>query len=213
MTERLSKSTRLGCFILWVGWYGFNGAAATDVPQLGSIFLTTTIAPSAATVACMIFTWLRYGKPDVSMCLNASLAGLVAITAGCDVTDAFGSLVIGTAAGLLVVFGVWLLDSVLHIDDPVGAVAVHFCNGLWGTIAVGLFATDTAPAYSIADQSGAVMKGLFYGGGLKLLGIQLSLLMIRCRYSLGFCICTNLFTGSNSQKCAQETQIYRCRKC
>ena len=164
----------LGCFILWVGWYGFNGAAATDVLQLGSIFLTTTIAPSAATVACMIFTWLRYGKPDVSMCLNASLAGLVAITAGCDVTDAFGSLVIGTAAGLLVVFGVWLLDSVLHIDDPVGAVAVHFCNGLWGTIAVGLFATDTAPAYSIADQSGAVMKGLFYGGGLKLLGIQLS---------------------------------------
>jgi Amt family ammonium transporter len=164
----------LGCFILWVGWYGFNGAAATDVAQLGSIFLTTTIAPSAATVACMIFTWLRYGKPDVSMCLNASLAGLVAITAGCDVTDAFGSLVIGTAAGLLVVFGIWLLDSVLHIDDPVGAVAVHFCNGLWGTIAVGLFATDTAPAYSIADQSGAVMKGLFYGGGLKLLGIQLS---------------------------------------
>ncbi len=164
----------LGCFILWVGWYGFNGAAATDVPQLGSIFLTTTIAPSAATIACMIFTWLRYGKPDVSMCLNASLAGLVAITAGCDVTDAFGSLVIGTAAGLLVVFGVWLLDSVLHIDDPVGAVAVHFCNGLWGTLAVGLFATDTAPSYSIADQSGAVMKGLFYGGGLKLLGIQLS---------------------------------------
>ena len=104
----------LGCFILWVGWYGFNGAAATDVPQLGSIFLTTTIAPSAATVACMIFTWLRYGKPDVSMCLNASLAGLVAITAGCDVTDAFGSLIIGTVAGLLVVFGVWLLDSVLH---------------------------------------------------------------------------------------------------
>ena len=164
----------LGCFILWVGWYGFNGAAATDVPQLGSIFLTTTIAPSAATVACMIFTWLHYGKPDVSMCLNASLAGLVAITAGCDVTDAFGSLVIGTVAGLLVVFGVWLLDSVLHIDDPVGAVAVHCCNGLWGTIAVGLFATDTAPSYGIADSSGAVMNGLFYGGGLKLLGIQLS---------------------------------------
>ena len=163
----------LGCFILWVGWYGFNGAAATDVPQLGSIFLTTTIAPSAATVVCMIFTWLRYGKPDVSMCLNASLAGLVAITAGCDVTDAFGSLIIGSVAGLLVVFGVWLLDSVLHIDDPVGAVAVHFCNGLWGTIAVGLFATDAAPAYAIADQGGAVMKGLFYGGGLKLLGIQL----------------------------------------
>jgi Amt family ammonium transporter len=163
----------LGCFILWVGWYGFNGAAAADVPQLGSIFLTTTIAPSAATVACMIFTWLRYGKPDVSMCLNASLAGLVAITAGCDVTDAAGSLVIGTAAGLLVVFGVWLLDSVLHIDDPVGAVAVHCCNGLWGTAAVGLFATDAAPSYAIAGSSGAAMKGLFYGGGFKLLGIQL----------------------------------------
>ena len=164
----------LGCFILWVGWYGFNGAAATDVPQLGSIFLTTTIAPSAATVVCMIYTWLRYGKPDVSMCLNASLAGLVAITAGCDVTDAFGSLIIGTVAGLLVVFGVWLLDCVLHIDDPVGAVAVHCCNGLWGTIAVGLFATDAAPAYGIADASSTVMTGLFYGGGFKLLGIQLT---------------------------------------
>ncbi|MBR2810810.1 MAG: ammonium transporter [Solobacterium sp.] len=164
----------LGCFILWVGWYGFNGAAAGTVPQLGSIFLTTTIAPSAATVACMVFTWLRYGKPDISMCLNASLAGLVAVTAGCDVTDAFGSLCIGTVAGLLVVFGVWLLDCVLHIDDPVGAVAVHCCNGLWGTIAVGLFATKAAPGYAIADQGGAVMQGLFYGGGFRLLGIQLA---------------------------------------
>ncbi|MCR5230402.1 MAG: ammonium transporter [Solobacterium sp.] len=164
----------LGCFILWVGWYGFNGAAAVSVPQLGSIFLTTTIAPSAATVACMIFTWIRYGKPDVSMCMNASLAGLVAVTAGCDVTDAFGSFVIGTVAGLLVVFGVWLLDSVLHIDDPVGAVAVHCCNGIWGTIAVGLFATDSAPAYAIADSSGTALRGLFCGGGFKLLGIQLT---------------------------------------
>ena len=164
----------LGCFILWVGWYGFNGAAAGNVGQLGSIFLTTTIAPSAATVACMIFTWIRYGKPDVSMCLNASLAGLVAITAGCDVTDAFGALCIGTVAGLLVVFAVWLLDFVLHIDDPVGAVAVHCFNGLWGTFAVGLFATDKAPAYAIADSSGNVLKGLFYGGGFKLLGLQLT---------------------------------------
>ena len=164
----------LGCFILWVGWYGFNGAAAGNVAQLGSIFLTTTIAPSAATVACMIFTWIRYGKPDVSMCLNASLAGLVAITAGCDVTDAVGALCIGTVAGLLVVFAVWLLDFVLHIDDPVGAVAVHCFNGLWGTFAVGLFATDKAPAYAIADSSGNVLKGLFYGGGFKLLGLQLT---------------------------------------
>ena len=154
----------LGVFILWFGWYGFNGAAATTVEQLASIFVTTTIAPAVATVVCMIFTWVKNGKPDVSMCLNASLAGLVAITAPCDVTDAFGSLVIGAVAGVLVIFGVWLLDNVLHIDDPVGAVAVHFCNGVWGTLAVGLFATPSAP--------GSELAGLFYGGGFKLLGLQ-----------------------------------------
>ena len=163
----------LGVFILWLGWYGFNGAAATSVEQLGSIFLTTTIAPSIATVTCMIFTWIKYGKPDVSMCLNASLAGLVGITASCDVTDALGAIIVGLVSGLLVVFGVWLLDHKLHIDDPVGAVAVHCLNGIWGTLAVGLLATDTAPGYSIADASGQVMKGLFYGGGFRLLGIQL----------------------------------------
>ncbi|MCD8197247.1 MAG: ammonium transporter [Lachnospiraceae bacterium] len=156
----------LGCFILWLGWYGFNGAAATSVEQLGSIFLTTTVAPATATVVCMIFTWLKYGKSDVSMCLNASLAGLVAITAPCDVTDCFGALVIGAVAGLLVVFGVWLLDNVLHIDDPVGAVAVHCLNGIWGTIAVGLFATTSAPGND-------TLVGLFYGGGFSLLGMQL----------------------------------------
>ena len=164
----------LGCFILWFGWYGFNGAACTSVEQLGSVFLTTTVAPAIATVVCMIFTWIKYGKPDVSMCLNASLAGLVAITAPCDVTDCTGAIVIGAVAGLLVCFGVWLLDHVLHVDDPVGAVAVHFMNGIWGTIAVGLFATDAAPGYSIATGSGEVMTGLFYGGGFKLLGIQLT---------------------------------------
>ncbi|MCX4338221.1 MAG: ammonium transporter [Lachnospiraceae bacterium] len=163
----------LGVFILWLGWYGFNGAAATSVEQLGSIFVTTTIAPAVATVVCMIFTWIKYGKPDVSMCLNASLAGLVAITAPCDVTDAFGAIVIGAVAGLLVVFGVWLLDYKLRIDDPVGAVAVHMMNGIWGTISVGLFATNTAPGYSIADASGTELVGLFYGGGVKLLGLQL----------------------------------------
>ena len=163
----------LGVFILWLGWYGFNGAAATSVEQLGSIFLTTTISPAVATVACMILTWIKYGKPDVSMCLNASLAGLVAITAGCDVTDALGAVIIGLVSGLLVVFGVWLLDYKLHIDDPVGAVAVHCLNGIWGTIAVGLFATTSAPGYSLADSSGNVISGLFYGGGFKLLGLQL----------------------------------------
>lgn len=156
----------LGVFILWLGWYGFNGAAATSVEQLGSIFVTTTIAPAIATVTCMIFTWVRYGKPDVSMCLNASLAGLVAITAPCDVTDAFGAIIIGIVAGLLVVFGVWFLDYVLRVDDPVGAVAVHCLNGIWGTISVGLFATTSAPGN---DE----LVGLFYGGGFTLLGKQL----------------------------------------
>ncbi len=163
----------LGVFILWLGWYGFNGAAATSIAQLGSIFLTTTVAPAVATVVCMIFTWIKYGKPDVSMCLNASLAGLVAITAPCDVTDAFGAIAIGAVAGLLVVFGVWLLDHVLRIDDPVGAVAVHCMNGIWGTLAVGLFATETAPGYSIANASGETLTGLFYGGGFELLKLQM----------------------------------------
>ena len=156
----------LGVFILWLGWYGFNGAACTSVEQLGSVFVTTTIAPAIATVVCMIFTWIKYGKPDVSMCLNASLAGLVAITAPCDVTDVTGALIIGAVAGLLVVFGVWLLDYKLHIDDPVGAVAVHCLNGIWGTIAVGLFATTSAPGND-------TFVGLFYGGGFTLLGKQL----------------------------------------
>lgn len=156
----------LGVFILWLGWYGFNGAACTTVEQLGSVFVTTTIAPAIATVVCMIFTWVKYGKPDVSMCLNASLAGLVAITAPCDVTDVTGSVIIGAVAGLLVVFGVWLLDYKLRIDDPVGAVAVHCLNGIWGTIAVGLFATTSAPG----NDS---VVGLFYGGGFRQLGLQL----------------------------------------
>lgn len=170
----------LGVFILWLGWYGFNGAAATSVPELGSVFLTTTVAPSVATVVCMIVTWIKYGKPDASMCLNASLAGLVAITAGCDVTDALGAIVIGGVAGVLVVFGVWLLDHKLHVDDPVGAVAVHLMNGVWGTLAVGLFATPTAPAFARGFGDGVTFGanqimgvGLFYGGGFTLLGIQI----------------------------------------
>ncbi len=156
----------LGVFILWLGWYGFNGAAATSVEQLGSIFLTTTVAPAIATVVCMVFTWVKYGKPDVSMCLNASLAGLVGITASCDVTDCAGASAVGIVSGLLVVFGVWFLDYVLRIDDPVGAVAVHCLNGMWGTVAVGLFATTSAPGND-------TLTGLFYGGGLELLGIQI----------------------------------------
>ncbi|MDY4903106.1 MAG: ammonium transporter [Treponema sp.] len=159
----------LGVFILWFGWYGFNGAAATDVATLGSIFLTTTVAPAVATVTAMIFTWIKYGKPDVSMCLNASLAGLVAITAPCDVTDCAGAAIIGVVAGLLVIFGIWLLDYVMHIDDPVGAVGVHMVNGIWGTVAVGLFATKSAPGFEAAG----ITEGLFYGGGASQLILQL----------------------------------------
>ena len=159
----------LGVFILWMGWYGFNGAAATDIDTLGSVFLTTTVAPSVATVVTLIFTWVKYGKPDVSMCLNASLAGLVAITAPCDVTDCAGAAIIGAVSGLLVVFGVWFNDNVTHVDDPVGAVAVHMLNGIWGTIAVGLFSTETAPGFAVAG----IKEGLFYGGGFDQLGLQL----------------------------------------
>ena len=153
----------LGCFILWFGWYGFNGAAAWDGNSLSSIFLTTTIAPAVATCTTMIFTWIKNKKPDVSMCLNASLAGLVGITAGCDALDALGSSIVGIVSGLLVVFVVEFLDLKLHIDDPVGAVGVHLANGVWGTIAVGLLANPEAPAG---------LKGLFYTWDFTLLGVQ-----------------------------------------
>ena len=153
----------LGCFILWFGWYGFNGAAAWDGTSLASIFLTTTIAPAVATCATMIFTWIKNGKPDVSMCLNASLAGLVGITAGCDALDAIGATVVGVVSGILVVVAVEFLDLKLHIDDPVGAVGVHLVNGVWGTLAVGLLANPEAPAG---------LNGLFYTGSAVLLGKQ-----------------------------------------
>ena len=153
----------LGCFILWFGWYGFNGAAAWDGTSLASIFLTTTIAPAVATCTTMIFTWIKNGKPDVSMCLNASLAGLVGITAGCDALDAIGATVVGVVSGILVVVAVELLDLKLHIDDPVGAVGVHLVNGVWGTLAVGLLANPEAPAG---------LNGLIYTGSAVLLGKQ-----------------------------------------
>ena len=153
----------LGCFILWFGWYGFNGAAAWDGDSLASIFVTTTIAPAVATCTTMIYTWIKNGKPDVSMCLNASLAGLVGITAGCDALDAVGATIVGIVSGILVVVVVEALDLKLHIDDPVGAVGVHFANGIWGTLAVGLLANPEAPAG---------LKGLFYTGSFRLLGVQ-----------------------------------------
>lgn len=153
----------LGCFILWFGWYGFNGAAATSLANLASIFATTTIAPAVATVTVLLVTWIKNGKPDVGMCLNGSLAGLVAITAGCACVDALGAAIIGVLAGILVVFVVWFNDNVTHVDDPVGAVAVHGACGILGTLCVGLFACGKGEYDAL---------GLFYGGGFKLLGVQ-----------------------------------------
>ena len=150
----------LGVFILWFGWYGLNGAAAADVTQLAQIFATTTVAPAFATCTTMIYTWIKNGKPDVSMSLNGSLAGLVAITAGCHTVDILGAIIIGMVAGILVVVAVEVIDSKLKVDDPVGAVAVHMCNGIWGTLAVGIFSKDEATL------------GVLYGGGFTQLGKQ-----------------------------------------
>ena len=153
----------LGVFILWFCWYGFNGAAASTTDQMAQILVTTTIATAAATVATMAFTWIKNKKPDVSMTLNGSLAGLVAITAPCADVDPIGAFFIGVVAGILVVLAVEIIDKKLKIDDPVGAVAVHGVNGLWGGLAVGLFASE-----KVNGQS-----GLFYGGGVDLLAVQL----------------------------------------
>ena len=159
----------LGVFILWFCWFGFNGgstvAMATDdnAFEAALAFMNTNLAAAVATVVAMIFTWIRYGKPDVSMTFNASLAGLVAITAGCDAVTPVGAFFIGLVSGFLVVFSVEFFDNVAKIDDPVGAVSVHMVNGVWGTIAVGLFS---------AGYDG-VGKGLFYGGGFHQLGLQL----------------------------------------
>lgn len=150
----------LGVFILWFGWYGFNPAACTaweGYEGMGQVFMTTTISASLATVTVMMITWIKNGKPDVSMTLNGSLAGLVAITAGCSRVDLVGSIAIGIVSGFVLTFGVEFFDKVCHIDDPVGACSVHFLNGVWGTLAAGLFSTTT---------------GLFYGKGFAQLGIQ-----------------------------------------
>jgi Amt family ammonium transporter len=158
----------LGVFILWFCWFGFNGgstasmADGADALHASLAFMNTNLAAAVATVVTMVLTWLRYGKPDVSMTLNAALAGLVAITAGCDCVTPFGAFAIGLVAGVLVVFSVEFFDNVAKIDDPVGAVSVHMANGIWGTLAVGLF----------SNGEDGVMTGLFYGGGAKLLGVQ-----------------------------------------
>ncbi len=152
----------LGVFILWFGWYGFNAGSTLSGTDLGiaGIAVTTTIAASAGAVAAMITSWISFGKPDPSMSLNGALAGLVSITAPCAVVTPFGALLIGLLGGVIVVFSVELLDKVLHVDDPIGAVSVHGVCGVWGTLAVGLFGSTEE------------IRGLFYGGGLRQLGVQ-----------------------------------------
>ena len=163
----------LGVFILWFCWFGFNGASTVSmegdaIVSAGKIFVTTNLAAAVATVTVMIITWVRYKKPDVSMSLNGSLAGLVAITAGCDTVSPTSAAIIGVASGFIVVFGIEFIDKVLKIDDPVGAVGVHGLNGAFGTLAVGLF----------SDGSGTDWKGLLTGGGFHGFGVQFTGIII-----------------------------------
>ena len=157
----------LGVFILWFCWFGFNGASTVGMDSdelIGSaslVFFNTNLAAALATLVCMIYTWMRYGKPDVSMTFNAALAGLVGITAGCDAVNPFGAAVIGLVCGIAVVLAVGFFDKVVKIDDPVGAISVHGVCGALGTILTGLFATGQS-----------TMKGVFYGGGFKFFGVQ-----------------------------------------
>ena len=158
----------LGVFILWFCWFGFNGGSTVamstddDMELASLVMFNTNLAAAVATVVAMIFTWIRYGKPDVSMTFNAALAGLVAITASCDCVTPVGAFFIGLVAGFLVVLSVEFFDNIVKIDDPVGAVSVHMVNGIWGTLAVGLF----------SNGGDGIASGLFYGGGLHQLGIQ-----------------------------------------
>lgn len=156
----------LGVFILWMCWFGFNAGSTLGANgELGHIAMTTNLAACAAAFTTMVLTWVRYGKPDVSMTLNGVLAGLVAITAGCQVVTIKGAIAIGVVAGLVIVFGIEFIDKVLKVDDPVGAVGVHCMNGVLGTLMVGLFAN-----YMPGTED--AVTGLLYGGGASLLGIQ-----------------------------------------
>lgn len=163
----------LGVFILWIGWFGFNPGSTlgmSDPTLVANIFVTTNAAAAAGAIGTLALTWIRYGKPGLGMTLNGVLAGLVAITAGCDAVTPGGAVLIGLIAGILVVFAVEFFERILKIDDPVGAVSVHGINGAFGTIAVGLFAKD---------------GGLFYGGGASLLTTQVIGVVSVAAYALG----------------------------
>lgn len=189
----------LGVFILWFCWFGFNGCSTVSmssdeaVLSASLIFMNTNLAAAVATCVVLIVTWIRYKKPDVSMCLNGALAGLVAITAGCDVVDPFGAFLIGLAAGGLVVASVEFFDKVAKIDDPVGAISVHGACGMFGTLAVGLFATD---------------GGVFYGGGLKLFGTQvIGVLAVAAWVAVMMTIIFQLIKHTMGLRVEQEIEI------
>lgn len=189
----------LGVFILWFCWFGFNGCSTVSmssdeaVLSASLIFMNTNLAAAVATCVVLIVTWIRYKKPDVSMCLNGALAGLVAITAGCDAVDPFGAFFIGLVAGGLVVASVEFFDKVAKIDDPVGAISVHGACGMFGTLAVGLFATD---------------GGVFYGGGLKLFGTQvIGVLAVAAWVAVMMTIIFQLIKHTMGLRVEQEIEI------
>jgi Amt family ammonium transporter len=197
-------SVALGVFILWFCWFGFNGGStiamstADNAKTASLAFMNTNLAAAVATCVAMFFTWFRYGKPDVSMTMNAALAGLVAITAGCDCVTPVGAFFIGLIAGFLVVFSVEFFDNVAKIDDPVGAISVHMVNGIWGTLAVGLF----------SNGADGVMKGLFYGGGAKLLGIQvLGIIAIDAFVSITMFIIFKIIDKAIGLRVPEEVEI------
>ncbi len=166
----------LGVFILWFGWFGFNPGSQLAASGTGNalaishIFITTNLAAAAGAMTAMFITWKRHKRPGLSLTLNGALAGLVAITAGCDIVSPGGAVIIGIIAGFVLVFGVELFDRVFRVDDPVGAISVHGLSGATGTLLVGLFATD---------------GGLFYGGGASLLGVQFIGVLSVAAWALG----------------------------
>lgn len=201
----------LGVFILWFCWFGFNGGSTVSAEgdgvllSLGNIFTTTNLAAAVATVTVMIITWIRYKKPDVSMTLNGSLAGLVAITAGTDLVSPAGAFFIGVIAGIVVVFGIDFIDKKLKVDDPVGAIGVHGLCGATGTLMVGLFSTTE---YTYAGGALTMPKGFFYGGGLKLLGVEaLGVVSVAAWVAVMMIIIFSIIKATTGLRVSKEDEI------
>lgn len=183
----------LGVFILWFGWYGFNGSSAYAVnDSVARVFITTTVAPSVASIVAMTITWIKYGKPDVSMTLNGSLAGLVAVTAGCDVVSIPGAAVIGIAAGFIIVYGVEFIDKKLHIDDPVGAIGVHCLCGATGTILVGVLDMDKGIISGFIYNKSLTASEAFSYFGVQLLGVVAVVAWVAVTMSVVFAVMKKL---------------------